>query len=419
METSISSKLDIPGNWKTCQYKIAVGIYFDTGYRDLNSVQIAGLLLEKNYDKLHLPIMLLDLVLGEEDTNAIGPGTRFNIRITQYYKEDSDSEKSEGKTYLSGTFIQMNIEDRASTKQRLIKKKKRLSDSEKKVDPEELTKQTTYVLLKESDLDMSKKMVNEVMTGVDMYDTVMFLLSKYGNSKLMISNFTNMATHDELLLKPNQLLKTLIELEAEYGWHKEGTYLFLDFGMLYIVRKNAECTVWVHGEPKVICFCINDVASSDNIPRGVKKTTKKVYYNIGRNQCDFSNSTKVGDHIDGGNAFVVDESSGTMKTFNGIGKNASLKSYRGNNPYVAIQYKRNKREENNQVTLTCINGDLSYLTPNKQYVFLTDVADLIKSKRLDGDYRLSSIRTSFAKNGPWFDTVSEINVKCVKRLLED
>lgn len=414
---SITSKLKLDKTkWKSCQYDISITIKFSDGViRKLQPIQVIGMLLEKDYDVDHLPILLLDLAISEDDQNAVDEKTEFHIKMVQFYKEDDDSEISGSRIYLNESFVQMNIDDRLNTKKRLIKKRKDDVDSKPtNVDLEDLTKQVTYVLVKKSDAIMSKRIVNDVLYRVSMYDTVMFLLSKYGNADLLISNFTNNQTHDELLLEPDQLLKTMIELESEYGWHKEGTYLFLDFGTMYILRKNAKCTVWREGEPSTICFCISDVVSGDNIPKGIIATRDKIYYNLGRKQCSFVDATEMTSHIIGGNMMLVDESSGNVKTVTGTGETTVVRSHRGHNPYVDIQYKRKQYENTNRLQLTCLNGDLQYLTPNKRYTFLTDVTEI--SGKLKGNYRLGRIQTTFVKNGNHFDTVSTIDVKCVPNI---
>lgn len=411
---SIASRLNLEHTkWKSCQYKISVTLKFSDGtIRELQSIQIIGLLLEKDYDVDHLPVMLLDLALSEDDENAVDANTEFRIKMVQFYKEDDESEISGSRIYLNDSFVQMNIDDRLNTKRKLIKKRKDAVESKPTyVDPEDLTSQTTYVLVKKKDAIMSKRIVNDVLSGVSMYDTVMFLLSKYGNADLLISNFTNTQAHSELLLEPNQLLVTLIELESEYGWHKEGTYLFLDFGMMYILRKNAKCTVWREGEPSTICFCISDVTSSDNIPKGIITTRDKIYFNLGRNQCSFADATEVNDHTRGGNMMIVDESSGNVRSVKGSGKTTVVRSHRGHNPYVSTQYKRQQYENTNRLQLTCLNGDLDYLTPNKRYTFLTDVTEI--ASKLKGNYRLGRVQTSFVRNGNYFDTISTIDVKGV------
>ena len=55
---SISSKLNIDKHsWNACKYDISISLTFSNGtVRELKTTQIAGIFLEKNFDRDHLPI---------------------------------------------------------------------------------------------------------------------------------------------------------------------------------------------------------------------------------------------------------------------------------------------------------------------------------------------------------------------------
>ena len=205
-------------------------------------------------------------------------------------------------------------------------------------------------------------------------------------------------------------------MESEYGWHKEGTCIFFDFNVIYIIRKNGKSTAWQQNEPKDVCFCVSDAQSDDNIPKGVIRDRNIVYYNIGIDQCKINSGSVVGDQISGNNMILMNSGTGESSSIQSgtpsyDGGSYSTKEYTGHNPYVQEQYIRAKNEEANQIQLICMGGDMSFLTPNKHYTFLTDVTSLVKN--FNGDYRLSEYKTTFSKNGDYFDAVSNIIVKKV------
>lgn len=426
---SITKKLNIENPaWKSCQYELRVSLKFSDGVtRQLKPSQITGLYLEKDYDNDHLPVLMLDLALSKKDDNHINADvhTEFRLSIIQYYVEtseegDGNGEKKNPQTYLSDTFVSLrlkNTPDNSSKMDQLVRDEDEIDDDS--VAPADMVSQTTHVLVRKKDLTLSKKMTNEVLSNASMLDTIAILCSKCGCSRnVLLSNLTNNTKHSELLLEPRQFLAQLIFLESEYGWHREGTYLFLDFGLLYIIRKNARCTVWRKNEAKKVCFCISESTSGDNVPKGVIPAGSIVYYNIGTDQYESADASLVGDQIEGNNVLLVNTSTGSASSIeSGItsydGGSYATKSYHGHNPYVKEQFVRKKQEAESQIQLTCINGDLNYLTPNKQYCFLTDVTEMVS--QLKGNYRLGCIKTSFVKNGGYFDATSIITVKRVEK----
>ena len=423
---SIAEKLDIENNpWKSCRYKISVEIHFsDKTERVLQPSQITGLYLEKDYDVDHLPVMMLDLAIGNEMAAKIKSDllTEFHVKILQYYIEEGTNEKKGSRIYLNDVFVAPRLDttpDSASKMDEKSREKDGFDDDSLSV--YDMQSQETYILIRKKDMTFTKKMTNAVLNNVTILDAVAYLLSfTKCKGNVLLSNFTNVKKHEELLLPPKPLLSQLMFLEEEYGWHKEGSYLFLDFGLLYIIRKNAKCTAWRKNEPKKICFCISEVTSSDTVSKGIIKKKDTVYVNIGTDQYELKDGSAVGDQILGANMILTNTTTGkTEKVESGVttydNGSYTSKTYHGHNPYIKEQFVRTKLEAENQIVLTCLNGDLTYFTPNKQYTFLTDLTKI--APNFKGSYRMGSIKTSFVKNGDYYDTTSIMIVKRVDKTI--
>jgi hypothetical protein len=410
--------------WKSCKYEVNIEIKFSSGTtRTLKPAQITGLYCEKDYDNDHHPILMLDVALSKIDSNAINDETEFHIRINQFYKESENGEKKDPKIYLNDTFVKLNTKSDAnsdsSTKiEKSIRKANQMTDDD--VAPEDLANQETIPLVKKDDQSLTKKMINGVLSNVSQLELMAWMLSKAGCRKpMMLSNFTNPSKLSEVIVHPKTLLANLLEMEKEYGWHQEGTYIFFDYNMLYVTRMNGLCTAWAKNEPKTVNFCISDASSSDNVPSGVLIKDNAVYYNIGLDQYQQSNASSVSDQVEGNNMLLINTtnggssnvSSGVTSTYGSGSYNT--KTYHGHNPYEEEQYKRRKLEQENQIKFTCLNGDISFLTPNKEYKVVTDVTSIIKN--FSGNYRLSSFKASFVKNGDYFDSSTEIVIKRVSK----
>lgn len=421
---SIIGSLDIKNEkWKSCKYEVNVEIHFSNGeVRSLKKAQIVGLYLEKDFDNDHMPILLLDLALSRIDENMVDDDTEFRIRINQFYTEGEGNEKQNPKIWLNDTFVKINLsgspKSTTSTSiERSIRNSNNMTNDD--VAPEDLMSQKTYPLGKKSDLILTKKLVNGVIINADQRAILGYMLSKAGCSKpMLIANFTNPATIAEHIVHPKNLLYNMIYHEKEFGWHQEGTYIFFDYDILYITRMSGACTVWRPGEQKTICFCISESTSDDNVPSGVLVKNDIVYFNIGFDQYNPANSSTVSDQIEGNNMLLMNTANGGSSNIranvksHGSGAYAT-KSHHGHNPYMAEQHNRRKLEQENRIELTCTNGDVGFLTPNKQISILTDVTSIANDFR--GNYRLGSFRMSLIKNGDCFDSSTKIVVKRVSK----
>lgn len=418
---SISSKLNIDKHsWNACKYDISISLTFSNGtVRELKTTQIAGIFLEKNFDRDHLPILMVDLALSKLDENAIDDDTVFHIRMDQFYLENNDDnkEKRSKRIYINDKFVRLDPKTTVDTSEK-IEKKSRKADklSEDDLSINDLTSKRTYVLVKKSDLELTKKMTNAILAGVNQETIVKYLLvTSRCPSKVLMSNFTNKATYGEFILLPKPLLQQLIYLENEYGWYEEGTCIFVDYDVFYIVRKNGKATVWRRNEITSVCFCISEVTSEDTIASGIIQQNNMLYVNIGTDQFKLVNVNEVEDQTSGANVLLFNTTTGSSESVNSGTKGLdgtgaySTKMYHGHNPYTKNQFVIRKKENQHIWEITCTNGDISFFTPNKQFTFLSDVTSI--NNQLRGIYRISSTKVNFVKNGDYFDTTSTIQVK--------
>ena len=417
---SISKILKLSkSSWYSCKYEMNLEIILGDGeVIKLQNSQIVGMYLEKDYDNDHLPILRIDLAIGRLVRNKIDDDTVFHLKVTQFYLEnnDTDSEKKERKVFIDEKFTRIDFGTPPDTNEdleRKVRESNGMSDYE--VAPHDLTSQETFVLVKKRDLSFTKKLVNGVLANVTMEEAVRWsLVNAKCQNNILMSNFTNTERHNELLLPTKPLLEQLIYMEQEYGWHTEGTYIFVDFDTFYIIRKNGKSTAWKKNEPTSVSFCIVGSLSKDSGSEGIIRQNSNIYVNVGSEQYKLVDASIVGDQIDGTNLILFNTSNGTYTKLetgtNSIDGGAyTSKMYHGHNPYVTKQFNRMKHENDHIWELSCKNIDISQFTPNKQYTFLSDVTKI--NKTLSGFYRISSIKTSFVKNGDYFDTTSTVRVK--------
>jgi len=424
---SILDKVAGGDRWKACKYEIGVTLKFSSGTtRKLEHSQIAGLYIEKDFDTDHLPVMMIDLALNDIDEKNVDSSTEFHVQIKQYYVTKAEGSKKSPKILLNDTFVRLNYGKNPDSNNKTIRKIRQengyrdLDD----VSMDDLASQETYPLVRKSDLILSKNIVNANLVDVNQLQILSFILQEGGlNKKYLLSNIMNSEVIHEVIVEPKGFLQNLLQFEREYGWHEEGTCIFLDYDMLYLIRMNGVCTAWRQNEQKMLTFCITDSTNDDaTIPTGVLVKPDVVYFNIGSDNFLLSNASEMSDQIEGHNMILNNTIDGSQSSINGKGKSYSgrgsyqTKTYHGHNPYIANQQQRRTAERQNQVRMTCLNGDISFLTPNKAVQILTDVSGFSKYFKTDseGGYRLASFKSSMIKNGDSFDNSTEILVKRVQ-----
>lgn len=408
-----------PG-WLSCKYKISVEIIYSDGViRKLNTAQIIGLYMEKDYDNDVLPIMMLDLSLNKLDKNKIDDQTIFHIKMTQYYLEEDNlnNEKKNSKIYLDEKLVRLEY-GRPPDVTEKMEKKLRASDglSDDDLGTYDFTTKYTFVLVKKSDILMSKVITNAVVSDITMQDLVTWLLTYVDcEKKVLMSSFTNTETHEELLLQPKTFVEQMKFLENEFGWHKEGTYIFIDYNVFYIIRKNGKPTAWVKNEPKQVYFCISSTNSTDEGSNGIITKDNIIYVNVGSNDYSFKDSSIIDDQTYGANIILINTTTGeSIMDKSGastLGETGTYttKMYHGHNPYVLDQFKRERKENDHVWDVICNNTDLSFYTPQRQFGFISDVTSV--SDELMGIYRISSMHTTFIKSGEYFNNICNVRVK--------
>lgn len=418
---SIANTLNLNNNkWMACKYSVEVELMFKNGkIKKLEDAQIISIYMEKDYDNDRLPILMIDLALSILDKNDINDNTIFHVVIKQFYLEDNDAdnEHKSPRIFMDEKLIRLGYGTQPSTLESL-EKTTRDSDG---VDYDQLatydlSSKTTYVLVKKDDLTMTKKIINNVIVGATQQEIVCWMLSEVGcPRKVLMSNFSNTKTYDELLLQPREFTKQLEFLEGEFGWFEEGAYIFIDYDIFYIIRKSGTPTAWIKNDITNVCFCISDSTSTDGSNFGIIEQNNTIYVNVNDEGYSMVDAAIVEDQTDGSNMILVntttgestDVKSGTT-TLSGVGSYGT-KMYHGHNPYEISKFKRMKKENDHIWDITCTNVDLRYFTPQRQFTIISDTTKI--AKQLSGIYRISSLQTNIIKNGDTFDNTTTIRIK--------
>lgn len=404
-------------DWRQYEYLIDCTITIpDVGSYTLNQLQIEGIYLEKDFDNDHLPVLLLDLSISKLMELRImkhAEDTTFALTITSYIRDPENPDMIMDKVkIISGEFHTIIPDVTPDTERQLRKILRENNDSDdNEFALEDTLNKVTYILIKSDAAKASRTIVNNVLTNVNLTTAYAYILTAAGIKNVLMSNFDNTDVIPEMLLLPIPALNELIYLENYYGLHREGTQIFMDFDTTYINRMNGQCTVWKRNEVKNVTFFIGNMMNAQNIVCGSFVSGDTTFVNVDKDSYRLGDDSSSADQLIGQNITLVNEDTTEVTNVNAGGEFTTVKTTFGHNKYINEQLVFRKNENKRIIHIMCTYINISCLTPNKQYRFITDDSEIVED--LGGTYRMSSWNTTFVREGNHFITATVATLKRV------
>lgn len=412
----------VPSNsedWQTCFYDFQASITCKGETTQLKEGQILSVLIEKDYDNLHMPVLLIDMSLDYSLPSKIksDPEATLQLRVDRCIgiKENNVINVTNKTLYINSVFSFVILENTpdSSYHEDMINKIYEKREGDYTLPNSGESKR--YILVRKEDLTASKHIVNTVLKKHTLTQATHMLMSQADCRNVVCANFDNTKMFDELYIPPLPLIECLIYLKNRYGFHKEDTTIFIDFDSMYFIRKSAICTVFRRRETKNICICLNSPESEYETCSGVLYTGNMTYVNVGCEQFKREVGGTTLDQTHGTDYILYNE---TELTSNKIsikndraldGGNTNVKIITGHNPYIASQLQYRRAEEQNVFSIVCSGADLSVLTPNKHYSIISNSTSI--SLDAGGNYRLSREVTRFTRTGNLMLPVTTLMLK--------
>lgn len=405
-------------DWQCCYYDIQGSITNGKETVQLRPSQVTGLMIERDYDTDHLPVILISLSL--QDEIDVDNNSSIHLRIDKIIGEEDKGviTVNSKSSYINGIFSFVILDDTPDSSyfDNIINAKQEKTEGDYLM--QDARSSQTYILVQKDLLASSKKILNCVLKKSTMTAATAMLLSNAGCSNVLMSNFDNVEEYDELIIPPLPLLESINYLKNYYGFHKEDTTIFMDLDATYIVRKDGVCTAYRNRETTNVDICLNGYESQYDQCRGVIYNGNTTYINVGSDQFKRLVGGTLTDQTEGTDVLLYNESetsSNIVSTENDRalnGKNTSVKSVAGHNKFVQTQIECRKTENQYVFTLGCSNADVSVFTPNKQFSIISNCAEIAID--VTGKYRLSKHVTTFAKTGKYFVPISNLTLKKTK-----
>lgn len=404
-------------NWKLYEYMLDVTIRIP-GKKDykLNDIQIEGIYLEKDYDNDHLPVLMLDTNIPKLVEAMIIKNKNdvtFTLNFTNCVKDTDDLEAQyDKKTVFSGVFtpiIPDTTPDQEKTLRKLLKEADGKTD-EFDFSMDDMANKVTFILIKKETSIAAKTIVNAVIPNVTLLEATSFLLSKAGCKNVLMSSLDNTDIISELVLLPIPMLSELEYLINYYGFHKEGTQVFMDFDTTYINRMGDKCTAWKRNEPKTVNIFISE-AIRGRAAGGSFEKGNEVYISIDQDSYTVIDGSQALDQIEGQNVTLLNEDTTQITNISGGGEFTTVKSVTGHNKYIDSITALRKKESTRTIQIFASNIDMTELTPNKQYNVITNDSEIIDD--ITGTFRISSMSLSVLKQAGKFMPLTSVTLKRV------
>ena len=367
----------------------------------IEHIQMTNLFIEKDYDRDHLPIIMLQLVMADElyyDICNNKDTTTFTI-VLKSQITTGNGIKSSGSIYISDKFVVLNNDNTPFQSKKLYDIIEGKSSAGITSTMSNFMNQRTFILGKKSDLVATKKNTNMVLSKSNMLNAISVTLSQAGSSKVLLSPLDNNTEYEELILLPQPTIPQLKYLNSFYGFYKEGAQIFFDLDCTYILRNTAKCTAYRPNEIKTVYFCVYDTSHGKTNSVGSRTyiNEETAYIGLSGINMNVDDLTTSSNEYIGTNSVVINNDGTVSQAKSGIGTTFNILSVRNHNNFYADELSLRMKELSCVVTLTISNVDLSLITPNKTFKILATDTDVAKS--VSGSFRLVSIKTFFNKDG--------------------
>lgn len=381
-----------------------------------DNINIGDLQIERDYDGLFFPIFSVTLFFETELYYKFIKNkstVKFDVRIERYLTDKDNKTSSDRKIITDAiytTFITDNDPD--------INK-----DLYKLADDSSLGNQTPHkgkyielFLFKEWDIYASRRMLNAVIEKGNMTDVLVFLLSKSMCRNIVMGKIENTDVYNEILLLPTTTIQNILYLEKQYGFFKNGSILFFDIDVTYLIPKSVTNNVYKSGEYEVtVLNCYRSIQSESIMSGSYDDPVKKIHtIYINPNNISFESSALVDEQVVGSDVVMVDSSTNQLST---ISPNIQDKNYDNNkvivnafsNKFLSSMIENKKVEDSHKISAVIYDFDMSAITPNKQ--FMMRFNDNAIQQSHGGKYRLSSSRILLAKQGEDYMISGQILLK--------
>lgn len=186
-----------------------------------------------DYDRLMFPFLSLTTTISAESYYLIqqDKDVKFSITIKKYNMSDLEQNNKNIFSYYIKNKIFIPF-DKDLTPFDLLD-----NPEDKTGSPDVPMVQTTYVLVSEEDFTNNKKLVNSVLSQVDVGSAVLYLANRFTSKPIIFQEPDNEKIYNQIIFPPNNIIRSMMYLDNVYGIYNSGLRLFFDLNAYYIINK--------------------------------------------------------------------------------------------------------------------------------------------------------------------------------------
>lgn len=262
----------------------------------------------------------------------------------------------------------------------------------------------------------TKKIINKILTSPTLTDVVAYVCNTAGIGRILMTPVNNNTVPKPYILYPVTALEHIVNLMDRYAAHSTGSVIFFDILRGYIIDKKPECTAWEPNEYKVTYL----ISKSDNNKEAgtlegcyIDSRNKCNIVNINPSNIEINNASYMNDQLKGNNVTLIDSQTGNIQQIGSGGKGkisgSSNYVYDGMGNGQTSSVLKHELEEANAIGTIALHGvHIGVLDPNLQYILNINNS---KYKKYNGNYRITSQKTTFQRDGEYYVPNTIITIK--------
>jgi hypothetical protein len=184
-----------------------------------------------DYDNSVFPLLRLRLRMDFETYYKVqnNDSARFSLTIKKFRQEDVEMKNFSTYTYYMKNKIFVPIDREKSP----INK-----PTDLQYEPDNMPSlNASFIIMSKEDLDNNKRMVNTVLTNTDIEGAILYLANKFSKKPIVFQKPDNQKVYRQIILPPNNIIRSLKYLDTVYGIYNNGLRAFFDYDSYHIINK--------------------------------------------------------------------------------------------------------------------------------------------------------------------------------------
>lgn len=376
--------------------------------------------IEKDYESNVLPYFEISVALPNSIMRAMLKGTNNNYKANLTIKcarydssviNTTELDRPKYTGFISDVFkIFFDDQDPILDDRRQADYEKYIGLEKNQMDSQNMSF-VRFVLYKESYYVGMKTVTNAVIKGGDITTVLTYILNKAKINKVLLSPPNNTELPSEFILLPITALEQIEYLANQFAMHNAGTLIFFDLDRAYIINKVPQCTAYEINEyTKTYLISLNKGNNSTSYAKTGSSKNDVEKCNIcliSKETISATDNSEYFKETVGSKFILIDSNTGEQSEIGSGDEIAGVLYTKQNSTKTFNMVEQTIKEAKKKVTLYLENTDISFLTPNKEFIISTDDP----KNYINGSYRIIKCNTLFVKDGSDFSSRTVIELR--------